>query len=265
MKKLLLVCTVTAVLALAGSASAKEVKSIAICGASGCVDVAKQGNLHGYVEATRGAAAPAVSPYYTVRATVAEGEDGGQTVTWTSYYVPSANVLAGIGDSSEIVTWMQMPERSRALFAKATAKLEPFPVPRITAAYVDGRRVAGDASTYGRLLTLPEKFAPHPSGWDWVAVDLRSAHQSPWTASDRDLVYSPSANLLERGIARVPLRESLAADVEAARALDASTPFPWLTAIVAVAASLVAAGLLVLAARRRPVRVAAARARLESP
>jgi hypothetical protein len=163
------------------------------------------------------------------------------------------------------VSWIQMPESSRALFAKATANLDPFPAPRVTAAFVNGRRVEGDASTYAQLLTLPERFTPYPAEWDWVPIDLRSARPSPWTASDRDLVYSPSANLLERGTARVPLAAPLAADVEAGRALGGSDSFPWLTVLVAVAASLAAAALLVLAARRRPAPVAPAHARFESP
>ena len=261
MKKLIVVAAALGALAVAGAASAKEVKSLAVCGANGCTEVPKGGEMHGYIEGTTAAAAPPVSAYYTVKAVV--GGDG-ETASWTSYYVPAANVLAGIANPTQTVNWIQMPERSRALYAKATAKLEPFPPPRITDAFVDGRRVDGDASTYGRLLTLPEEFTPYPSEWDWVAVDLRSAHASPWTASDRDLMYSPSAKLLERGTARVPLPRSLAADLEAGRALGASDAFPWLTLLVAVAGSLAAAVLLVLAARR-PASVTPARARLESP
>ena len=261
MKKPMIAVAALAALALAGSASAKEINSIAVCGASGCVDIVERGDMHAYVEGSDAIAAPAVSEYYTVKVTV-EGE--GEDFTWTSYYVPSANVLAGIGEPTEIVSWVQMPERSRGLFAAATVKLEPFPVPRITAASVDGRRVEGDASTYSRLLTLPERFVPYPSEW-WVTVDLRSTHPSPWTASDRDLMYSPSANLLERGVARIPVDGSVAADLGAARALDRSRSFPWLTVLVALSASLPASALLVLAVRRRPVRIDPGRTRLEAP
>jgi hypothetical protein len=119
-------------------------------------------------------------------------------------------------------TFTRVTDEAAAAFARLAARVQPFPTPRITAAFVGERRVRGDANTYALLFALESAGRAVNAGSDWVPIDLRSERDTPWTNGASYLAYSPSETLLQRGpeLLRVPSR--IARDLDRARAIEAS-------------------------------------------
>ena len=241
-------------LVLAAPANAKELAKAELCGPAGCVAVGGDADLRLVPtggEITTGP--PPLGAYHELVVTMAEGPDAHDTSTWMIWYVPSAGVLAAPGEGGA-VTFMPVFGES-ATFMKSLAKrVEPFAAPRITAAYVGGRRVTGDPGTYAQLLAAPDAGAAWREADDWAPVELRSLERSPWTNGALSLSYSEATGILRRGPDLVRLADGLAADVAAARALDpaggGTTLLPWLAAAALLAAMVLLAGLGMLLRRR---------------
>jgi hypothetical protein len=246
-----LLAAAAAALALAAPAAAKELAKAELCGAAGCVAVTDRDDLRNFP--TGGEATterPPLSSFYALRMST---KDDVATHTWTIYYVPSADLFA-IPDEYGSVTWHPLFGDAIPLMRKLASRVEPYPAPEITSVAIGDRVVREDAASYLRLFepevgASPGKAAPA----DWVPVDFRSAQVSPWTLGDRELMYSPSANVLERRTDRLLLAESLAADIEAARPLSADETtswLPWLALAGLFAALLFLAGFGALLRRR---------------
>jgi hypothetical protein len=229
MKKLALISLLA--LVAAAPASAKELQSVAVCGVSDCVvfKSRRQADLLAHVGDTVTTTAPA-GPYYTLTFKGnAEGEEHG----WKSFYVPSTKQMVAVDDSTQLSRWMATLPGAQKLIARAIESLEPFPTPRVEYVRIDGNQVAADAQSYLRLFDVASAGTGEPTSYDWVAIDLVSSGTTPWTGSDRDLMFSPSGRLIERGGAQVRIDDGLAADIAAGRTLSFDGDgFAWLTLAV---------------------------------
>jgi len=209
----------SAALALAGSAPAKEVSSVQVCGVYACNTITDRATLEQFVEASgsdgsyTGPAAPA--EYYVVRVTVDAGE--GQQAAWSDYYVPGAHVRRGTNEQGH-AQWRRTTKDERAFLDATAAGLAPFPAPDITRARV-GRKPAADPDSYlslYRLRVSPYAYPKHPG---WRRIRLTSAVPSPWTDGANVLRYLPKERLLDRDGEYVRLPRMLARAVQRAAAL----------------------------------------------
>jgi hypothetical protein len=234
-----LALTVLIALAAVPIAQAKgRQTSLELCGREACVTIRDDRVITGLMPYGRATVSPPpLSPYYAI----------GPRVRYDGlvYYVPGAGMVATsrleptLGGSRYVV-WLPVNARARRLVDEYASRLEPFPALRITQVRIGDRLVTGSsAASYARLLeaTFDEAAAP-PAVHDWLAIDLRSDRPTPWTAERAEFLYSPGANLLDRGLSIIRVPDSLAADLEAGRALgDHGRPLlPWLllTALVAL-------------------------------
>jgi hypothetical protein len=257
MRTFVLCAAAASALLVSAPTGAKELVKAELCGPAGCVAVDKDELRLVPLEGDEFKAPPPLGAFHNLRLTAQDGRDAAHTTTWTIWYVPSAGMIAFRNESNS-VTFHSI----KAVWAKHMEELakrvQPFPAPRIMAAFVDGRRVDGDPATYARLFTAESVGAAGVADSDWVQIALRSSRPTPWTFGTT-ASFSPSARVLQLGPKWIRLADGLSDDLANARALGAdgrATLLPWLT----LAALLVAVALLaVLGAwlRRRPDAVAA--------
>lgn len=245
--------SIAAALAAATPAVAKEPVRATFCGASGCRTFEDRATLNmvpgGEATTPLGPAAP----YYRVEIVNREGPRGPE-YSFFEYYVPSANAMAWEEPESVMRFHPIFGAATNDLMRRLVRGLEPFPRPTVTRVDVGGRRVSGDAAQSSLDLFDPfprSSVAESPD--DWISIDLRSSRPSPWTDVGTDLVYSPSANALERGWTRVKVTAALAEDVEAGRVLDGSQARSWRLAFAAVPLGLVGLAVLALRGRKRTI------------
>lgn len=249
MKRALLV--LCAALVAAPAAAAKELQSVTVCGASECTtfDDEKTATMLAHMGESSGLAA-SPGPYYTV---TFKGDAEGEGFSWKAFYVPEAGLWAGFDDMYGLVRWSTVTGPSAAILERATSGLEPFGAPSVENVRVDGEPITGDASGYLALFDAePTGGAVDPLKYDWVALDLVSSVPTPWTMSDRDLMFSPSAGAIERVGTRIRLDEEVAAAVAAGEALPGDEGIAWLT--LALAFGGVAAAILVAVLAQRLAR-----------
>ena len=244
MKRIALVAA--AALAFPAPAAAKEPIRATICGATACTTVTDRGTLRWIPAGEASEPLGRAAPYYRVELVAGEYGNPHNQHSFAMYYVPSENAMAW-AESGTIRLHPIFGEPTTKLMRELVAGLRPFPAPRLATVHVGGRRVdAHAAQSYLRLYEQTKESPLAESPTDWIRVDLSSAALSPWTDGGPDLVYSPSANLLEIGGKRVAVPDGLADDIEARRVLDhSSSTFPWGTL------GLSARGALVLATIRR--------------
>jgi hypothetical protein len=236
-------------LVLAAPAAAKELTKAKLCGPVGCAVVTDPGALRDFPTGGETVASPpSTSAYYAL---AISSKDDVATHTWTIYYVPDANMLA-IPDSYGGVTWHPLFGNAIRYMKSLASRAEPYRAPAITSVAIGDRVVSDGAASYLRLFdaslgTSPGRASPS----DWVPVDFRSSRPSPWTLGPRELMYSPSENVLERRTTRVLLPAGVAADLEAGRPL-VEEGVRWLPSVVLagiVAVLMVFAGLAALVRR----------------
>ena len=234
-----------AALALAAPAAAKELSKAELCGPDGCIAVTDDETLRQIPMGGEDVAAqPPLHPFHHLRLTVSEGE-GGPEHTWTVYYVDRVGMMAWRNEGG-LVAWTQLRGTTATVMKRLARTVDAFPPPTISATTVDGRPV-GEPATYLALLgATGDRMDYTTMPTDWVPIDFRSTTPSPWTDAPFELMYSPSRNVLERGVHQLVLADELAADVESARPLraeEATRWLPWLVVVGLVAALLLLAGL----------------------
>jgi hypothetical protein len=219
-----LIVTAAAATVLAPSpAGAKELVALEICGPDECTTVNDRASLAMVPtggENTLGP--PPVAPFVRLRFTI---DHEGTSDSWQVYYVPASNVLAGRDGDDGLLSWFPTYGREAEVLRRLAARVKPFPAPTLNQVTIGGRTTTGDPSSYLGLFV--EKVAPpavdSPLVEDWQAVDLHSTVPSPWTDAARDLMYSPSHGLLERGAVRLQLPAAVDDDLRAARTIDGAT------------------------------------------
>jgi hypothetical protein len=199
-----------AVLALPGLASAKGWGNPRLCGPAGCT---RAGVWLNSLPAGEAQTVPAPAPFYELRTC---------RTCWRVWYVPSAHALAPRAGS----TFTLVTAEAAASFERLAVGLEPFPAPFVTAAFVGGRRVTGDASSYARLFELESAGPAVNAGTDWVPIDLRSEQDTPWTNGATYLAYSPRKNLLQRGPELIRVPDPIARRLDRAVGLVVRRPTP---------------------------------------
>ena len=215
----LLFAAATAALAVAGSAPAKEVSSVQVCGVSACNAITDRATLQQFEESVGaddsyvGPAAPAA--YYVVRVTIDAGD--GQQVSWSDYYVPAAHVRRGTNERGH-AQWWRTTKAEGALLDATAAGLAPFPVPGVTKATV-GRKPAAEPDSYLSLYRLRVSPYAYPKHAGWRRIRLTSAVPSPWTDGANVLRYLPRERLLYRDGEYVRLSRPVARAMQHAAAL----------------------------------------------
>lgn len=192
-----------AVLALPCVATAKNWGRPELCGPAGCV---KADVWLGSLPDGEARAVPAPAPFYEFR----NGWAG--TRRW---YIPSARALAPRAGSA----FIRVTDEAAGALERLAARLEPFPAPRITGAFVGARRVSGAANSYARLFELESAGRAVNAGADWAPIDLRSVEDTPWTNGATYLSYSANENLLQRGPELIRVPAEIARSLDRARAL----------------------------------------------
>lgn len=245
MKRLVFAFALLAVLAVPAPAVAKGPTSATLCGPDGCKSLGAAQGLGG--DGGPIGQMPAPAPFYELRFT-SQGE--GEEFTWTTWYVPSAKMFAA-RDEREGMYWMQMDEpRLTAL----TKSLKPFPTPEITAVTIGSRRVTDNPASYLQLFTVQTTDAnAYPQGVaDWEPVTFVSKQKSPWTMAQSNIHFSPSNDMLQRGIEVLKLPEEMSADLRGGEPLaSGSSAFPWRTILFALLGAL---ALILAASMIRPLR-----------
>ncbi len=252
MKRALLIA-VTAFLLVPAAASAKELTSATICGASGCKTIAHPsqelgGGGDGFAEP-----APKPGPYYTVRLTVAA--DGNHS--WTMFYVPGSNMVA-FQDERGMTDFEQLYGSAGAAWRAAVSGVRPFAEPTVTSATV-GERQVSEPQSYLSLFAGPSSDDDaYPDAADFVPIVLHSKRPSPWTDA-RYLMYSPSTGALERGASVVQLPSATVDAIAAGESLDGpaaggGSDFAWplVTGTLAVVLALGFGTLLLVRRGRHP-------------
>jgi hypothetical protein len=126
--RLATIIAVLSALVLTGQAAAKEIKSAAVCGASGCERQAGSPRLQWLAQVGDRAQPPGAAPFYTVSVLVAE--PNGTRATLRSIYVPSKHRVGAKPDGSNSVTWFEaLPQYASALDVIAP-QVEPFSASR---------------------------------------------------------------------------------------------------------------------------------------
>ncbi len=252
MKRLAFAFALLALLAMPASATAKGLTKVEVCGPDSCATITGQTNLRNFgAGGDPDGSVPAPAPFYEIRYTVdAEGE-GHQ---WSSWYVPSAKRLASL-DERTGVTWMPLDEPRLAALAKGR---KPFGRPDIRSVTIGSRKVTDNPSSYLRLFTVESAGEAVPQGLaDWEPVVFHAKGKTPWTLEHASLFYSPSNDMLQRGIEIVKLPAGMAADVRSGESLAGGSSFPWRTvlfALLAAAALLIAGGTIKPLRRRMHIR-----------
>jgi hypothetical protein len=243
MKKIALSSLLPLVVAalLAAPAAAKDPEWLRVCGDGGaCQTTTDRALLLRFLAGSGGGPVgtpPAPAPYLVLTM-----KDHGET--WKAFYVPSAEAMAGV-QADGITRWWTANDPDGAL-TKLTEGVPLIPAPELSGVRVGPAYVSGDLQDYLALFTTGETDIAHSQRSDWVPVDLYSNPGSPWTSSDRDLMFSPSSGLIERGTIQAQLAPNVARAVAAAQPLSLDDDgFAWATLAV-VFAGLAAAILLAL-------------------
>jgi hypothetical protein len=254
-----------ALLALVWSstAQAKELASFEACGASGCKAVTEPAALRALMKGLQlqgepvTTETPTPAPFFRLEFKV-RGDEG-MTPSFTQYYVPSAGTIAIQFDPGSS-SWVKVGALD-ALYRKVTSGVKPYGTPTFTAAALGGKPLA-DPASYRRLFTLRGESDDFPSNPDWLPFTFKSSHPSPWTTHAATLEYSPSTNVLWRGVEYIKLSNRLAGNVEHQRSLAAPASgggFPWVPLLGALGSAVVLGGGAFMVRRRRAGRPQVAR------
>jgi hypothetical protein len=182
-------------LAFAGTAQAKEIGSLKVCGKTGCNTLNDPEQLRAWMEddgSTSQTLAPA-QRYYTVDIGFTDGQ--GNTIhTSTASWLPDGALIRYEGDSS--LQWWSVSAKQTALYKKIAGGIEAF-TPELSKVTVKGR-IASDPSSYLRLFgNFPYRAFPKAK-LHLVSIKLTAATPNPWVSSTKILRYDPQRRLLIR-------------------------------------------------------------------
>ena len=206
MKKSALAMLVAAgLIATAGTAQAKEVVSMKVCGASGCqtstdADQLRQWEPEGNV-VPDSVTFTNPQPYYTVELGFGD-QDGNVMHREVAYWLRDPNLMRFMGQTQD--SWTKLFPSQVSLYQKVAEGVEPF-TPRLSRVTVAGKTVS-DPSSYLRLMgnfrsTLYPKGKLH-----LTRIVLRTSEPNPWVDGIASVSYDPKRRLLVRsdGYFRIP-------------------------------------------------------------
>jgi hypothetical protein len=247
----LTVIFLVAFLGFAGSAHAKRLTGIEVCGESNCAFSAMSGfDRPPFDDASAGQLPPTVGPFYRILFEV----EGHREDAWRVYYEPRSS-LGAVQTEWGSTMWLRFDGELAPIVKRLAQRVAPFPTPPVKSVTIGGRAVEGDPGSYLQLFGASNR-SDRPISTDAVALRIDSPLPNPWT-EEALLRYYAEENIVELGPASfVQLDAQLAADVEARRELGTDgLAVPW----AVVAGALAVAALALVAAawlpRRRAVRV----------
>lgn len=250
-----LLIAAAAFLVVPAAASAKELTSATICGASGCKTIAHPSQELGGGGDGLAEPAPKPGPYYTVELTVAA--DGNHS--WTIFYIPGSDLVA-FQDERGLTDFEQLYGSAAPAWREAIRGVRPFAEPTVTSATVAGQRVS-EPQSYLSLFTQPTSGDAYPAAADFVPIVLHAKRPSPWTDA-RYLMFSPSTGALERGTSVVQLPPATVDAIVAGESLAGPTAgggsdfaWPLVTGTLAAVLALGLATLLLVRRSRHPATV----------
>jgi hypothetical protein len=166
MKPVVVLVAAVAALALAATASAKELTSLKACGESGCTTVTDRDQLRLLpLGGDTQNPPPRRAPFYWLTYTISDGAD-----PFSMYYVPSADVLGANGEVPGRLAWFPVVGSATDAIRDVVADLEPFPAP---SAWGFEIKSPGRLPATGRLPVSPPAADHGGSGWVlWLLIVL---------------------------------------------------------------------------------------------
>jgi hypothetical protein len=198
MKKLaLLLVAAAGLLGLAGTAQAKEIGSLKVCGANGCNTFTDREQLKGWEPSGGQSSQPVAAPqrYYAVEMGFTDPEGSGNIIHHeNAYWLPDSGLFRF--KSTTDTSWWQVLPNQTAMYEKAAGAINPF-TPALSKVTVKGK-TAADPSSYLRLLgKFP--YRPFPPGkLHLVSISLTAAAPNPWVSGTVVLRYAAKRHLLIR-------------------------------------------------------------------
>jgi hypothetical protein len=241
---------VVAFLAFVGSAQAKSLTGIEVCGDSDCASASISGfDKSPFDDGSAGQPPPAIGPFYRIVFDV----DGHRETTWRVYYEPRSG-LGAVRTESGSSMWLRFDQELAPIAKRLARRVAPLPTPPVDSVTIDARRVAGDPASYLQLFAAAN-LHDRPLSNQTVPIRIDSQLPNPWTEEPL-LRYYPEENIVQVSPgAFVRLDVDLAADVEAARELGADgRGVPWAAVAGAIAAVLLAVVAVGWWPRRRLMR-----------
>lgn len=208
MKKLVaLAAAAVGLFALSAPAQAKEILSLKVCGASGCVKSTDPNVLAGWEGGNQDPAQvwqTTPAGYYKV--IVGFGDQGKLVAAEPAYWLPGRNLMRFIGQSG--YPWWKLFPAQVTMLRTVAGDLSPL-TPTLSRATVGGKTVT-DPSSYLRLLGKFREVTvlPQTAHRKTVRIVLHAPAANPWIHSTLGFRYLPKTRLLVRdGLAyRVPKR-----------------------------------------------------------
>jgi hypothetical protein len=206
MRKITLLALAAAgVLAFAGTAQAKEVVSLKICGPSGCNSSTDREALRGW-EAQSSTNPESVSytnpqSFYTIE--LGFGDPEGNVIhRETAYWLPDAGLMRFTSQRQE--PWWTISPNQAEMYRDVAAGVEAF-TPSLSRVTVAGKPVS-DPTSYLRLMgNFRSVFYPKGK-LHLTRIVLRSAERNPWVDRTEAVSYDAKRRLLIRsdGYFRLP-------------------------------------------------------------
>jgi hypothetical protein len=187
MKKLaLLLVAAAGLLALAGTAQAKEIVGFKLCGATGC----NESSDHIAIDSSTSLARTQPAAFYEVELRFGDGQ---QIIhRETAYWLPDSGYMRFQGDVNG--SWWKPADLSG--MHKAATGIDAF-TPELSKVTVKGK-TAADPSSYLRLLgTFPYRAFPKAK-LHLISIKLTASKPNPWVSGTMILRYDAQRRLLIR-------------------------------------------------------------------
>jgi hypothetical protein len=258
MRRVLLLLVGLIALATPVEASAKEgVKAVTVCGTGGCVvadDVHVGGLGAPIAPELHSLAPPPPGAYYEVKFSFGRRMPDGPA----AFYVRERDLFATRTETAW-TTWIGASTALSRLVERLSARVAPFPRPKLTGVWVGARRVSSDPNSYLRLFTLGGSTMGSPQLGHRRSIWFTADRPNPWT--NTRIAYYPEDGILEVAAGRfVRLPDGIASNLAAARPLadhgSSGRAWPVPATIGGAAALAVLAFVAAFLLRRRPGRSA---------
>jgi hypothetical protein len=179
-RQLAAIAVVLGVLAAPAAAPAKEISKVSVCGTTGqCTTYDKSDfNSLMFLAENAGPTDPpaAAAPWYRMRFTVDEREDGGGYESWSVAYVPSADSLR-VRDEGGDFAWVALNPRAAAALERAVRNLPAFPKARLRGLQVKPPQARVDEvfTPAAQTATTHDRIDSETTPWGWIAAGALGA------------------------------------------------------------------------------------------
>jgi hypothetical protein len=179
-RHLVAIAVVLVVLAAPTVAPAKEISKVSVCGTTSRCTTYDKSDFKSlmFLAEDAGPTDPpaAAAPWYRVRFSVDERENGGGYESWTVVYVPSADSLR-VRDESGGYAWVALNPRTASVFKRAVGDLPAFPKSRLGALHVKPPEAQVDEvfTPAAKTDATRDRIASGTTPWGWIAGGASAA------------------------------------------------------------------------------------------